>query len=153
VNKERELRRLLEASSDPGNPSPEELERLLHGVRHIAVIGLSRHLEKAARRVPSYMAAKGYDVIPVNPAADRLLGRTSYPTLSDVPEPVDMVLVFRPSEDAAAFVDEAMARREEPAIWLQVGVVADDAVRKARSAGRTVVQDLCVFRVHRTLVA
>ena len=60
VNKERELRRLLRGSSDPDNPTPERVEALLHDVRHVAVVGLSRYLEKAARRVPSYLAAKGF---------------------------------------------------------------------------------------------
>lgn len=146
-----EVRRLLRASSDPDNPTGEELARLLGDVTHVAVVGLSRHVEKAARRVPSYLAAKGYDVIPVNPNADRLLGRRSHPTLSDVHDPVDLVVVFRPSEDAGAIVLEALARPEEPAIWLQVGIRADDEVAKARAAGRTVVQDLCVFQIHRAL--
>ncbi len=146
-----ELRRLLEASSDRDNPSEETLVELLGNVRHIAVIGLSRHMEKPARRVPSYLAAKGFDVIPVNPNADRLLGRTSYPTLSEVPGPVDLVLVFRPSSDAGPFVVEAMGRPEKPAIWLQSGIVAPKEAAVARAAGRTVVQDLCIFRVHRVL--
>lgn len=147
-----ELRRLLEASTDEENPSAEELATLLDEVQHIAVVGLSRHIEKAARRVPSYLAAKGFDVIPVNPNADRILGRTSYPTLSEVPGPVDLVVLFRPSEVAGRFVTEAMARPEEPAIWLQAGIRADPEVAAARAAGRTVVQDLCIFRVHRVLV-
>ncbi len=152
MDRELVLRRLLEASSDPDNPSPDELASLLGDVQHVAVVGLSRYLEKASRRVPSYLAAKGFDVIPVNPNADRLLGRRSYPSLEAVEEPVDLVLIFRPSEDAPPIVESAVARPEEPAIWLQTGVVAPDAVRSARSAGRTVVQDLCIFRVHRTLV-
>ena len=151
MDRNREIRRLLRASSDADNPGPAELEALLHDVRHIAVVGLSRYLEKAARRVPSYLAAKGYDVIPVNPNAARLLGRRSYPTLSDVEEPVDLVLVFRASEEAARVVAEAVARSEEPAIWLTTGVSAPEAVARARSAGRVVVQDLCIFRVHRVL--
>ncbi|NIT86768.1 MAG: CoA-binding protein, partial [Gemmatimonadetes bacterium] len=73
-------------------------------MRTVAVIGLSRSPEKAARRVPSYLAAKGYDVIPVNPRADRLLGRAARDRLEEVDEPVDLVVVFRPSEAAGAFV-------------------------------------------------
>jgi predicted CoA-binding protein len=153
VDRDRELQRLLRASSDQDNPSPETLVTLMRDVQHIAVVGLSRHLEKAARRVPSYLAAKGYDVIPVNPNADRLLGRQSYPTLEAVEEPVDLVLVFRPSGEAPAVIESAIARPEAPAIWLQTGVRADEAARAARLAGRTVVQDLCIFRVHRALVA
>jgi len=152
VNRDRELRRLLRASSDRDNPSPDALAALLEDVQHIAVVGLSRYLEKAARRVPSYLAAKGFDVIPVNPSADRLLGRRSYPTLEDVEESVDLVLIFRPSAVAAEIVEAAMKRPEKPAIWLQTGVVANDAVHAARSAGRCVVQDLCIFRVHRVLI-
>jgi predicted CoA-binding protein len=152
VSKERELRRLLKASSDRDNPSPDALAALLGEARHIAVVGLSRYLEKAARRVPSYLAAKGFDVIPVNPNAERLLGRRSYPTLEAVEESIDLVLVFRPSEVAAAVVEDALKLPGAPAIWLQTGVAADEAARAARSAGRTVVQDLCIFRVHRVLI-
>jgi len=152
VNRIAEISRLLGASSDDANPSAEDVIDLLEHARHIAVIGLSRHLEKAARRVPSYLAAKGYDVIPVNPNARRLLGRRSYPTLSDVPEPVDLVLLFRPSSEAGQIVREAMDRPDEPSIWLQTGIVAPEEVEAARAKGRTVVQDLCVFRVHRVLV-
>jgi predicted CoA-binding protein len=153
VNRDRELGRLLAASSDRENPSPEALIALLDAVRHIAVVGLSRYLEKAARRVPSYLAAKGFDVIPVNPNAKRLLGRTSFASLDQVPEPVDLVLVFRPSEEAAAIVHQALTRPDQPAIWLQTGVVSREAVAAARSAGRAVIQDLCIFRVHRVLIS
>ena len=148
-----ELSRLLEASTDDGNPSADELVALLEGVKHIAVVGLSRNLEKPARRVPSYLAAKGFDVIPVNPHADRLLGRRSYATLAEVPPPVDLVLIFRPSREAGRFVEEAMGRSDRPAIWLQTGIRAEPQVRAAREEGRTVVQDLCIFRVHRVLMA
>lgn len=147
-----ELSRLLETSSDEDNPSAEELVRLLESVRHIAVVGLSRNLEKPARRVPSYLAAKGFDVIPVNPHAERLLGRQSYATLSDVPVPVDLVLIFRPSDKAGPFVREAMTLPDRPAIWLQTGIRAEPEARDARSEGRTVVQDLCIFQAHRVLM-
>ena len=91
------VRRLLEASSDPGNPSAEELDELFHEMRMIAVIGISRDPMKTARRVPSYLAAKGYHILPVNPLAERILGRDAVSTLEDVKEPVDMVLIFRPT--------------------------------------------------------
>ncbi len=152
VDRLAQIRRLLRGSSDPENPGAEELMELMDDVQHIAVVGLSRNLEKAARRVPSYLAAKGYDVIPVNPFASRLLGRTSYSALADVPAPVDLVLVFRPSEVAGPFVEEAHARSDEPAIWLQTGVRSEDEITAARNAGRIAVQDLCIFRVHRALI-
>lgn len=148
-----EIRRVLQESSDPDNPTAERLAELLRDVQHVAVVGLSRHLEKPARRIPSYLAAKGLDMIPVNPHAKRLLGRESYPSLGEVPERVDLVLVFRPSEVAGEFVNAALARPDEPAIWLQTGLRSDDAAGEARSTGRTVIQDLCIFRVYRALIA
>lgn len=146
-----ELRPILERSSDPDNPTAEELRGLFESVRRIAVIGLSRSPEKAARRVPSYLAAKGYEVIPVNPHAHRILGKTAYDALSQIPEPVDLVIIFRPSHLAGPFVAEAAARPERPAIWLQSGIRADEEIAAARAAGLTAVQDLCSFRVHRAL--
>lgn len=147
-----QLRHVLGTSSDADNPSAEAIAQLLDDVQHIAVVGLSRNLEKEARRVPSYLAAKGYDVIPVNPYAERLLGRVSYSDLASIPDTVDLVLIFRPTEEAGSFVEAAMARAEQPAIWLQTGIQSPAAVEVARRDGRVVVQDLCIFRVHRTLL-
>lgn len=146
-----EVHQLLAASSDEDNPSPETLKELLGRVEHIGVIGLSRFPEKAARRVPSYLAAKGYDVIPINPNAERIFGREVYATLAEVPEELDLVIVFRPSDEAGRFVAEAAQRPERPAIWLQEGIRADAEVAAARAEGITAVQDLCAFRVHRAL--
>jgi hypothetical protein len=146
-----DLASLLAESSDPGNPAAEQLRRLMESVHRIAVVGLSRDPAKAARRVPSYLAAKGYDVVPVNPYAERILGRKAFPRLSDVEDPVDMVLVFRPSADAGAVVSDAARRPERPAIWLQEGIRADTEVASARAAGQVVVQDLCAFKVHRAV--
>jgi len=145
------LRHELAASSDPDNPSAEELRALFERIQTIAVIGLSRSPAKAARRVPSYLAAKGYDVIPVNPHAERILGRIAHSTLADVEEPVDLVLIFRPSDKAGPFVEQAAERPERPAIWLQTGIRADAEIAAAREKGLVAVQDLCAFRVHRTL--
>lgn len=146
------IERLLEVSSDRENPGSAELAELFRKVQRIAVVGISRDPLKAARRVPSYLAAKGYDIIPVNPNAERILGRRAHAALEDVTEPVDMVVIFRPSHEAAPFVRAAAARPERPAIWLQDGIRADEAVREAREAGLTVVQDMCTFRVHRALM-
>ncbi len=145
------LIRLLEASSDLANPSPEVLRDLFETMRKIAVVGLSRDPLKAARRVPSYLAARGYDVIPVNPHADRLLGRESYGTLGEIEEPVDLVLIFRPTGEAGPCVTEAARRPEQPAIWLQEGIHADAEVTAARHDGLVVVQDLCAYKVHRAI--
>lgn len=145
------LRRLLAASSDPANPGAEALRELLARVHRIAVVGISRSPEKPARSIPAYLAAHGYEIVPVNPHADRVLGRTAYPRLEDVPGPVDMVMIFRPSDQAGAFVRQAAARPERPAIWLSEGIRADDEVDAARQQGLTAVQDLCAYEVHKLL--
>lgn len=143
------LETVLATSSDPDNPGPDEIYRVVRETLRFAVVGMSRDPSKPARRIPSYLAAKGGEVIPVNPEAERILGRTAYPTLDDVEEPVDMVLIFRPSEEAGEIVRAAMNRPEEPVIWLQEGIRADEEVAEARALGRTVVQDLCIYEVHR----
>ena len=145
------LRRVRDQSGDPGNPDAEEIRRILGSVRTIAVVGLSRDPTKAARRVPSYLAAKGYDVIPVNPNAERILGKDVRDRLEQVEEPVDMVLVFRPSEEAGEVIRAAAERAEKPVVWLQEGIQNDEAARAAREKGVTVVQDLCSFKAHRSL--
>jgi len=145
------LRRLLAESSDPANPPPARIRALFERLHRIAVVGLSRDPAKAARRVPSYLAAKGYEVIPVNPHADRILGRKAVATLTEITDHLDMVVVFRPSDQAGAIVREAAARPGRPAIWLQEGIRADAEAAEARAKGLLVVQDLCTYKVHRAL--
>lgn len=145
------LEAVLDSSSDPGNPGPDEIHDIVRRTVTIAVVGLSRDPRKAARRVPSYLAAKGAEVFPVNPNADRILGRAAVDHISDVEEPVDMVLVFRPSDEAGDVIRDAAAREERPVIWLQEGIRNDEAAEEARAAGLTVVQDLCLYKVHRAL--
>ncbi len=151
MDKSRELQKILDESGDRENPSPAEIREILESVRTIAVIGISRDPAKAARRVPSYLAAKGYYVIPVNPFVDRILGKEARNSLPEVTEPVDMVLVFRPSEEAARIARVAMERPEKPVIWLQEGIRADEVASEARERGFKVVQDLCAYKVHKTL--
>jgi uncharacterized protein len=145
------LQSMLDESQDRDNPRPEALRTIMESVRTVAVVGISRNPEKAARRIPAYLAAKGYDVIPVNPFVEEVLGKKVRPTLADVTEPVDMVLVFRPSQEAATVVEAAMQRPEKPVIWLQEGIQADAAAARARAQGLSVVQDLCVYKVHKAL--
>ena len=142
---------MLELSGDPGNPIAEELDELFHRMQTIAVIGLSRDPAKTARRVPSYLAAKGYDVIPVNPYTDRILGRDAYATITDVPEAVDLVVIFRPSDQVGPFVTETAQRPERPVIWLQEGIWAESEIEAARESGLKAVQNMCTYRVHRAL--
>jgi predicted CoA-binding protein len=145
------LEAVLEESADPDNPGTAEIHDLVRRTITIAVVGMSRDPAKYARRIPSYLAAKGAEIIPVNPNADRILGKRARRTLMEVTEPVDMVLVFRPSEVAGKVVNAAAARPDRPIIWLQEGIRADAEVTAAREAGLSVVQDLCLYKVHRAL--
>lgn len=144
------LARLLEEAGDPGNPGPAQIREIVRRTMKIAVVGISRDPLKPARRVPAYLAAKGAEILPVNPHAMRILGRPSRPTLMDVLEPVDMVLLFRPSAQVGPFIREAAARPERPVIWLQEGIRSDPEANEARAAGRVVVQNLCIYKVHRS---
>lgn len=145
------LSHVLARSSDPAGPGAERLEEIIRDTVRVAVVGMSRDPSKAARRVPSYMAAKGYELIPINPHAERILGKEALPSLDHLEEPVDLVLVFRPSRDAADVIRAAAARPEQPVIWLQEGIRADEAANAARALGLTVVQDLCFYKAHRAL--
>ncbi len=143
------LEALLERSSDPNNPSPQELVDILRVMDRVAVVGISRDPAKAARRVPAFLSARGATIIPVNPFADRIFGRPAYASLDDVTETVDLVLIFRPSRDTPPIVRAASDRPERPIIWLQEGIVAGEAAEEAREEGIIVVQDLCIYKVFR----
>jgi len=145
------LQEILDESSDPENPGPQEIKDIMERVKTIAVVGMSRSPDKEARRVPSYLKAKGYDIIPVNPFVDAIIGKEAKDSLADIEGPVDMVLVFRPSEEAAQVARVAMNREERPVIWLQEGITADQEAREAREKGIPFVQDLCSYQVHKAL--
>ena len=108
----------------------------------IAVVGASRHVDKAAYSVPLQLQLHGWRIIPVNPYADEIFGVPGYPTLADVPVPVDMVNVFRPSMQAATVVREAVAIGAK-AVWLQQGIVSAEGRRIAETAGLDYVEDQC----------
>ncbi|QSG03061.1 CoA-binding protein [Natranaeroarchaeum sulfidigenes] len=114
----------------------------------IAVIGCSSTPGKDAHDVPSYLDSNGYGVIPVNPYADEILGRTAYDSLTDVPHEVDLVDVFRPSEEVSGIVDSVLERDDVGVLWLQLGISDDEAAARAREAGIDVVQDRCLKIEH-----
>ena len=109
----------------------------------IAVVGASRDPGKSAHSVPQQMQLHGWRIIPVNPFADELFGERVYRTLADIPEPVDVVDVFRPSEQAADVARQA-ADIGAKAVWLQQGIESDEARRIAEQAGMDFVQDYCI---------
>ena len=119
----------------------------------IAVVGCSSTPGKAAHEVPAYLDRRGYDVIPVNPFADEIFGRRAYDSLTDVEEEIDVVCIFRPSEEVSDIVDEALERDDVAAIWTQKGIRDDGAAERALEGGRDVVQDRCMKVEHRRLVA
>jgi len=133
----RELQHLLDESGDRENPGPEEMKRLFESIKTIAVVGVSRNPEKPARRVPAYLAAKGYEIIPVNPFVDEIFGKRAKDSLEEVDEALDMVVIFRPSEEAASVAEVAMRREERPVIWLQKGIRDDQMAANGRRLGFT----------------
>lgn len=135
----------------PMDPSDEDLRRLLAGARRIAVVGMSKNPGKDAHRIPRYLIEAGYDVVPVNPTADEILGLKSYRSLREVPGPIDIVDVFRPSGDVPPVVEDAVAVQAR-AVWMQTGIRNEAAAERARRAGLAVVQDRCMMVEHRRLL-
>ncbi len=129
----------------------DQLRQILHEARTIAVVGLSADPGKPSHEVAAYLQANGYHIVPVNPRGGVILGETVYADLRAVPEPIDLVDVFRP---AAACLDVARAAVAVRAkvLWLQLGIVNDEAATLARDAGLTVVMDRCTLREHRRLL-
>jgi len=126
---------------------PEVPVALLRDCRIIAVVGLSSNPGRPSYRVAAYMQQQGKVIIPVNPHETRVLGEMAYPSLSAVGGPIDLVNIFRRSEEAGAVVDEAI-RIKAKAVWLQEGVIDQAAVERARRAGLQVVMDRCWLKEH-----
>ncbi len=126
----------------------DEIGRLLEDVKTIAVVGLSGDPSRVSYGVTAYMQSHGYRIIPVNPTIDSSLGEKAYPNLSAVPEKVDLVNVFRRSEYVPEIVEETI-QLKIPAIWLQEGVIHEEAAQAARAAGVFVVMDRCILKEHR----
>ena len=127
--------------------SPETIARILDECRTIAVVGLSSSSGRPSHGVAAYMQRAGYRVVPVNPNETEVLGEKSYDSLADVPDKVDLVDVFRRSEEAGAAVDQAIAVGAK-AIWLQEGVIDPAAAQRALDAGLLVVMDRCWLKDH-----
>lgn len=129
----------------------EEVREILQN-ETVAVVGCSTTPGKAAHEIPKYLQRQGYEVVPVNPNAETVLGRFAYDSLSEVEEEIEVVDVFRPSAEVAGIVEEALAREDCGVIWLQLGIHDDEAVSRAEAAGRRVVEDRCMKPEHRRLV-
>jgi len=127
--------------------SDAELREIL-GLDRIAVVGCSTTPGKAAHDVPAYLDEQGYEILPVNPSADGVLGRPATDSLSDLDGPIDVVDVFRPSEELAGIVDETIDRGDVTALWTQLGITDREATDRAEDAGVVVVEDRCMKVEH-----
>ena len=127
--------------------SEPEIEAILQKAKTIASVGLSANASKPSHGIGAYLLSQGYRVIPVNPKEDSILGQKSFPNLEAIPEAIDVVQVFRPSEDIPPIVDQAI-RIGAKAIWMQQGIAHEEAAAKARAAGLDVVMDRCMRTEH-----
>jgi predicted CoA-binding protein len=131
-------------------PELDVADRILTSARTIAVVGLSANPRRPSHGVARYLQRTGYRIIPVNPNLDEVLGERAYPSLRDIPQPVDVVDVFRRSEFVGPIVDDAIAIKAA-AVWLQDGVIDEAAAARARASGLDVVMDDCMMRRHSQL--
>jgi predicted CoA-binding protein len=133
-----------------------EIRDIIMGFKNVAVVGISKNEEKHAHKVPRYLKEHGYNIIPINPTADEILGEKCYSTLLDVPEElaqkIEVIDIFRPSNEVGKIVDDAIVLRNRygapRAIWMQEGIINTEAAEKARSAGFEVVMDHCMKKEH-----
>ncbi|MCY9588511.1 CoA-binding protein [Paenibacillus chitinolyticus] len=125
------------------NPSRDEIKTLLASAGPIAVVGLSDNPERVSHMVSAAMKSRGYEIIPVNPNADVILGGKSYASLSDIPGNVDIVNVFRRSDQVVPIAEEAV-RKGAKVLWLQQGVYNEEAAEIAQRGGLKVVMDRCI---------
>lgn len=119
------------------------LRRILTDYKRVAIVGLSANWSRPSNFVGKYLLEHGFEVIPVNPRYDEILGQTCYPDLASIPSPVDIVDLFQRAERVPPFVDDAIAIGAK-VVWMQLGITHEQAARKAREAGLDVVMDRCI---------
>ena len=130
--------------------SDEEITEILN-LKKVVVIGMSKHQEKAAHFVPKYLLENGFDIIPVNPNSDEILNKKCYKEINDIKDDIDIVDVFRPSEDVLPFVKDAI-KKNPKVIWLQEGIHNEEAENLARDHGIDVVFNRCMLAEHQRLM-
>jgi predicted CoA-binding protein len=139
-----------EETVEPYLPTDEELRSILGSARTIAVVGLSSKPWRPSHQVARYLQARGYRIVPVNPNETEVLGERAYPSLLDVPGPVDAVNVFRRAEATPEVARQAVQVGAR-VLWLQSGIVNDEARRIAEEGGLEVVMGACIMATHRRL--
>jgi uncharacterized protein len=138
--------------NDMEKPSIEEMSQILKTSHTIAAVGLSSKPNRPGYSIPAYLQEQGYRIIPVNPTINEALGEKAYASLHEIPESVDIVQVFRRSEDVPPVVEDAIDIGAK-VVWMQAGIVNEQAAAKARDAGLQVVMDTCMGATHRALRA
>lgn len=134
------------------NPlNDQEITKILKEAKRIAVVGISNKPDRPSYRVSKYMLDAGYEIIPINPTLDQVHGIKAVKSLADVEGPIDIVNVFRRSEETVP-VAEAAANTDAKVFWLQLGIYNDDAADVAQAAGQQVVMDRCILVEHRRLI-
>jgi predicted CoA-binding protein len=125
--------------------------RKFYTLKNIAVVGMSKNEDKAAHYVPKYLLDHGYNVIPVNPAATEILGRKSYASVSGIHDEIDIVDIFRPSEDVPGVLEEALKKEGIKVIWMQKGIHSEKAEKMAEERNIPVVYNRCMMAEHQRL--
>jgi predicted CoA-binding protein len=134
---------------DRDSHTDDEIKQIF-SLKNVAVIGMSKNQEKAAHYVPKYLSQNGYNIMPVNPTADEILDKKCYPSVEDIPEPIDIVDVFRPSDQVLPVVQQAIKKKPK-VIWLQEGIHNAEAEELARKEGIKVVFNRCMLAEHQRL--
>lgn len=132
------------------DPHTDEQIRKFYSLKNIAVVGMSKNPEKAAYYVPKYLADRGYNIIPVNPTTDEIMGKKCYHEINEVNESIDIVDVFRPSDQVMPVVEDVIKKKPK-VIWLQEGIHNQKAEELARKAGIEVVFNRCMLAEHERL--
>lgn len=130
----------------------EDVQHILRQARTIAVVGLSDAPDRDSYQVAAYLQQQGYRIIPVNPRLNEVLGEKAYPSLRHIPEPVDVVQIFRRSEEVPPIVEDAIAIGAR-VVWMQAGIVHEEAAARATATGLRVVMNACMRVAHRALQA
>jgi len=137
--------------------SDATIREVLERYRSVAVYGMSKNPEKAAHTVPAYLLSHGFTVFPINPSAEEILGLKCYDSVGEVEGSIEILDVFRPAHEAPAIVEEAVERKgtrgDVAVIWLQEGIINDEAKHLAEEAGITFIQDRCIYKELRRLAS
>jgi len=134
------------------NSNPQEVERYLRECKSIAIVGASPNPQKDSNKVTKYLIECGYEIYPIYPKEDEILGRKVYRSLKEIEHPVDMVVVFRKPAAVAPIADACIERGDVKVLWTQKGIVNNEAAEKAEKAGMNVVQNMCAMVEHRELI-